>query len=56
MMRKLFQRFQNAYEPLVVLLIVGVALLLIYALYRATGGRVVLALRRLEHGDGSTNA
>src|SRR4051812_31497771 len=37
-MRKLLQRFQNAYEPLVVLLIVGVAGLLIYALYRATGG------------------
>lgn len=38
MMRRLFQRFQGAYEPVLVLLIVGVAALLIYALYRATGG------------------
>jgi ABC-type transporter Mla subunit MlaD len=37
-MKKLFQRFQNAYEPMVVMLIVGVALVVIYALYRATGG------------------
>lgn len=38
MMRKLFQRFQGAYEPVLVLLIVAMAGLLIYALYRATGG------------------
>src|SRR6266516_3861517 len=38
MMRKLLQRFQSAYKPVLVLLIVSVAMLLIYALYRATGG------------------
>ena len=38
MMRKLFQRLKGAYEPALVLIIVGVAAVLIYALYRATGG------------------
>jgi ABC-type transporter Mla subunit MlaD len=43
MMRRLFQRFQSAYEPVLVLLIVGVAALLMYALYRATGGGAAAA-------------
>jgi ABC-type transporter Mla subunit MlaD len=37
-MKRLIQRFQNAYEALVVLMIVGVAAVLIYALYAAMGG------------------
>ena len=37
-MKKLLQRFHNAYEALVVLMIVGVAAVLLYALYAAMGG------------------
>src|SRR5688572_9948904 len=37
-MRKLLQRFHGSYDAVLVLLIVAVAGLLIYALYRATGG------------------
>ncbi len=38
MMQKLRKRLQGAYEPALVLIIIGVAALLMYALYRATGG------------------